>query len=133
VRAFTSRTNDRPVLGERSPACQCVCSWGRNVRPWAPGEGANDHLVLGERSLPQCLQHYWEHFGERSPKDGRTFASLVCLALLRGLRRTIAQCWANVRFLSVFSTFERTLANDLSVLGERSLPQCANSHCARVN
>jgi hypothetical protein len=32
----------------------------------------------------------------------------------------------------VFSTFERTLANDRPVLGEHLLPQCANSHCARV-
>jgi hypothetical protein len=44
----------------------------------------------------------------------------------------ITQGWVNVRFLSVFSTFERTLANDRPVLGERLLPQCANSHCARV-
>jgi hypothetical protein len=69
---------------------------------------------------------------ERSPSAGRTFASSVSTALLRGLRRTIAQCWTNVRFLSVFSTFERTSANDRPVLDERSLPQCANSHCARV-
>jgi hypothetical protein len=35
------------------------------------------------------------------PSGGRTFASSVCLALLRRLRRTIAQGWANVCFLSV--------------------------------
>jgi hypothetical protein len=36
----------------------CVCGRGTNVRPRAPGEGANDRPVLGERSLPQCRQHY---------------------------------------------------------------------------
>jgi hypothetical protein len=51
--------NDRPMLGERSPAGQYACvARGTNVRPRAPGEGANDRPVLGERSLPQCLQHY---------------------------------------------------------------------------
>jgi hypothetical protein len=31
---------------------------GTNVRPRAPGEWANDRPMLGERSLPQCLQPY---------------------------------------------------------------------------
>jgi hypothetical protein len=39
---------------------------------------------------------------------------------------------ANVRFLNVFSTLERTSANDRPRMGERSLPQCANSHYARI-
>jgi hypothetical protein len=38
----------------------------------------------------------------------------------------------NVCFLSVFSTLERTLANDRPRMGECSLPQCANSHYARI-
>jgi hypothetical protein len=49
--------------GERSPSAGqtfarvpvCVCGRGTNVRPWVPGEGANDRPVLGECSLPQCL------------------------------------------------------------------------------
>jgi hypothetical protein len=28
---------------------------GTNVRPYTPGEGANDRPMVGERSLPQCL------------------------------------------------------------------------------
>jgi hypothetical protein len=36
----------------------------------------------------------------------------------------IAQCWVNVRFLSVYSTIESTSANDRPRMGERSLPQC---------
>jgi hypothetical protein len=78
----------------------CVCGRGTNVRPCAPGEGANDHPRMGERSLPQCLQRFGEHFCERSPKNGRTFPS------------------------SVFSTLERVLVNDRPRMGECSLPQC---------
>jgi hypothetical protein len=52
--------------GERLPSSRrtfarrsvCVCGRGTNVRPRAPGEGANDRPVLGERLLHQCLQHY---------------------------------------------------------------------------
>jgi hypothetical protein len=91
--------NDLPMLGERSPAGQCACVAG------------------DERSSTGA----WP-VSERSPNAGRTFASSVSAALLRALRRTIAQRWANVRFISVFSTFWRTSANDRSVMGERSLP-----------
>jgi hypothetical protein len=69
---------------------------------------------------------------ERSPKEVRSFASSVSAALFRALRRTIAQGGAIVRFISVFSTFWRTYANDRSVMGERSLPQCAKCHYAQV-
>jgi hypothetical protein len=44
----------------------------------------------------------------------------------------IAQGWENIHFLSVFSTLERTTANDRPRVRERSLPQCANSHYARI-
>jgi hypothetical protein len=70
----------------------------------------NDHLVLGERS-PEgqyaCVA------------GGRTF---VHGRLAR--KRTIAQCWENVRFISVCSTIESTSANDRPGMGERSLHQC---------
>jgi hypothetical protein len=39
---------------------------------------ANDCPRMGECSLPQCVWHFGEDFCERSPKDGRTFASSVC-------------------------------------------------------
>jgi hypothetical protein len=78
VRELTSGANDRPVLGERSPACQCVCVAG-----------------------------------------GRTF---ILGRLAR--ERTIAQCWANVHFVSVYSTIESTSANDRPRMGKLSLPQC---------
>jgi hypothetical protein len=109
-----------------------VCGQGTNVCPCAPGEGANDHPRMGGRSLPQCLQCLGKHFYERSPKGGRTFASSVCLALWRGFWRTITQGWANVCFLSVFSTLERVLENDRSRMGERLLPQCVYPHYARI-
>jgi hypothetical protein len=69
---------------------------------------------------------------ERSPKEVRSFASSVSVALFRALRRTIAPGGAIVRFISVFSTFWRTYANDRSLMGERSLPQCAKCHSAQV-
>jgi hypothetical protein len=69
---------------------------------------------------------------ERSPKEVRSFASSVSAALFRALRRTIAPGGAIVRFISVFSTFWRTYANDRSLMGERSLPQCAKCHSAQV-
>jgi hypothetical protein len=69
---------------------------------------------------------------ERSPKEVRSFASSVSAALFRALRRTIAQGGAIVRFISVFSTFWRTSANDRSMMGECSLPQCAKCHYARI-
>jgi hypothetical protein len=80
-------------------ACACACACG--------GEGS---------STGAC------RVSERSPKEVRSFASSVSAALFRALRRTIAQKWANVRFISVFSTFWRTYANDRSLMGERSLP-----------
>jgi hypothetical protein len=46
--------------------------------------------------------------------------------------RMIAQGWANVRFLSVYSTIEETSANDPPRRYNRSLPQCVISHCARI-
>jgi hypothetical protein len=69
---------------------------------------ANDRPVLGERSLAGQYAYV---------AGGRTF---IHGHLAR--ERTIAQCWANVRFLSVYSTIERTSANDRSVLDEHSLP-----------
>jgi hypothetical protein len=52
--------------GERSPnagrmfarVLVCMCGRGMNIHPRAPREGANDRPRMGERSLPQCLQHY---------------------------------------------------------------------------
>jgi hypothetical protein len=85
-----------------------------NVRTHASGAAWS-----GDKRASLCA---WQG-SERSPKDGRTFASSVCLAQLRMFRRTIAQGWANIRFLSVFSTIEEVLANNRPRMGERSLPQ----------
>jgi hypothetical protein len=41
----------------------------------------NDRPRVGERSRPQCVYHFGEDFGERSPKGGQTFTSSVSLAL----------------------------------------------------
>jgi hypothetical protein len=101
------------MLGDRSPAGQCACAY-----VCACGD---------ERSSTGA----WR-VSERSPKEVRSFASSVSAALLRALRRTIAQGGAIVRFISVFSTFWRTYANDRSMMGERSLPQCAKCHYARI-
>jgi hypothetical protein len=129
-----------PLEGERLPkdgrpfalVLQRRRGLGMNVHPCAPGEGANNRPQVGERSLPQCLQHFGEDLCERSPKGGRTFASSVSLALWRRLLGMIAQGWVNVRFLSKFGTLEETCANDRPRVDERSLPQCANSHYARI-
>jgi hypothetical protein len=97
------------MLGDRSHAGQCACVAG------------------DERSSTGA----WR-MSERSPKGVRSFASSVSAALLRALRRTIAQGGAIVCFISVFSTFWRTYANVRSLMGERSLPQCAKYHYAQV-
>jgi hypothetical protein len=96
-------------FARRAVACACACAAG------------------DERSSSGA----WR-VSERSPKEVRSFASSVSAALLRALRRTIAQGGAIVRFISVFSTFWRTYANVCSLMGERSLPQCAKYHYARV-
>jgi hypothetical protein len=90
-----------------------------------PRVGEHSHSSVGvgaagDERTPLCA---WRG-SKRSPKDGRTFASSVSIILLRGFRRTIAQGWANVRFLSVYSTIERVSVNNRPRLGERSLPQC---------
>jgi hypothetical protein len=84
--ATTSFEGERSLSAGRTFALVPVCVYGQgtNVRPCTPGEGANDRLRMGERSLPQCLQRFGGHFCERSPKDGQTFASSVCLALWKG-------------------------------------------------
>jgi hypothetical protein len=93
----------------RAVACACACAAG------------------DERSSTGA----WR-VNERSPKEVRSFAYSVSAALFRALRRTIAPGGAIVRFISVFSTFWRTYANDRSLMGERSLPQCAKCHSAQV-
>jgi hypothetical protein len=47
----------RSPKGGRTFALEYWCGrgLGTNVRPCAPGEGANDHSMVGERSLPQCV------------------------------------------------------------------------------
>jgi hypothetical protein len=87
------------------------------------GCGSRDLNKSREAGYPVC---------ERSHTAGRSFASSVSAALFRALRRTIAQGGAIVRFISVFSTFWRTSANDRSMMGECSLPQCAKCHYARI-
>jgi hypothetical protein len=94
-------------FARRAVACTSACACG--------GEGS---------STGAC------RVSERSPKEVRSFASSVSAALFRALRRTIAPGGAIVRFISVFSTFWRTYANDRSMMGECSLPQCAKCHYA---
>jgi hypothetical protein len=56
VRQSPSRANDHPRVGERShSSVGAGARLGTNVRPCAPGEGANDRSMVGEHSLPQCV------------------------------------------------------------------------------
>jgi hypothetical protein len=64
-RGDLNRSRASFIEGERLPSVGrtfalvtvCVCGRGTNICPRLHGEGAIDHSVLGERSLPQCVQH----------------------------------------------------------------------------
>jgi hypothetical protein len=66
---------------------------------------------------------------ERSPKEVRSFASSVCMAIWRRVLRTVSPGGAIVRFLSVYGTLENGSTNDRPRRCDRSLLQCATSHC----
>jgi hypothetical protein len=52
-----SLEGERSPKGGRTFALKYWCrrGLGTNVRPCAPGEGANNRSMVGERSLPQCV------------------------------------------------------------------------------
>jgi hypothetical protein len=110
-----------------------VVEGGRRER-WVRGVWEVDGKIMGcgGRDLNRSRESRYPE-GERSPSSGRTFARRSVCVCGRGRtfvhgrlarERTIAQCWANVRFISVCSTIESTSANDRPGMGERSLHQC---------
>jgi hypothetical protein len=75
-------------------------------------------------SRVRTIAHCWAIVRPRDSVSVRLRLRLGTNVRPRALasERTIAQGGAIVRFLSVFSTFWRTYANDRSLMGERSLP-----------